>query len=182
MQITRQFLEEIFQEQICFGRSHANLKLVQRSETTPDDSGYNVVFDIIMEPNSNEKMRSEVWLTDDGYVSIGLESYQRLATRTSLRPLRQGFAAGHEPLKISKRGLRSLIAAVANRSIAISFTHGLNYMLSTHAVASAASIQALKDGGYHHLSWIRLRSQLPKLMVERKAFSGTARYAPWSSI
>ena len=181
MGITRNFLEDILQEQMHFEHVRSDFKLIQRPVTVSDDPDYNVTFEMIMEPDSPDKMRAEFWLTDEGDVSIGLESYQRLATRMNLKPVRQGFAAGHEPLSISERGLRSLLAVVANGSIGIDFTQGLGYIWSTRAVASVDVIQTLKEGNYHHLSWIRQKGQRPKLMVERKIFSGAAQYIPWSS-
>jgi hypothetical protein len=73
---------------------------------------YRVVYEAVFEPTALDKARIEFWVTDSGYVAVGIETYKRIVRRLELRAIRHGFAVGHEPRLVTKDGLRYLFEAV----------------------------------------------------------------------
>src|SRR5258708_24746242 len=80
---------------------------------------YRVIYEAHFVPESLDKARIEFWLTDDGYVAVGIETYQRILQRLDLKAMRRGFAGGHEPSAKSKDGLKTLFDAATRGKIHI---------------------------------------------------------------
>jgi hypothetical protein len=124
-----------------------------RNDPYPD---YVLVYEAVFEPSSVEMARMEVWLTDDGYVGVGLETRGRIAKRLgrSWTGPKQ-FAAGHEPITVSVAELLSLLDAAAEGHLAIiARANRLLGVWSTKAVMDRQTYDRLKLTGHRDLRWI----------------------------
>lgn len=122
---------------------------------------YVVVYEARFEPQSLDRARVELWLTNDGYIALGLERRERVAKRLGIRTSRKGFAAGHEPVSVTQQAVLRLLDCVAAGEIAISAWVGVLGLRKTGAVASPEVCGALAEAGYEYLQWIHEVSDSP---------------------
>lgn len=132
---------------------------------------YLVVYEAKFEPESLDRARLELWLTDDGYIAVGLETRERIAMRLGTRTLTKGFASGHEPGPVSQEAVLRLLDYVAAGEIAIRARVGIFGLRRTSAIASPEVGITLAEAGYAFPGWIRdLRS----------SSSGAMRFRAWN--
>jgi hypothetical protein len=141
-----------------YRNSGASDQVAFREVTAPPDDpddDYLVVYEAVFEPSSLEMARVDVWLTDDGYVAIGLEKRGRIAKRLGVKgnPIR--FAAGHEPAAVSLPDLLSLLDAAAGGHLAIiARANRLFGLWSTKAAMDPDTYDRLEASGHRDLDWI----------------------------
>jgi len=145
----------------------------------PQDD-YRIVYEAVLEPASEDRMRIEIWLTDAARIAIGIETKRRLAHRLGLRALRSDFAAGHEPQSVSQESLRELLGIVANGFIGIRFLKLFGVLVRSHAVTSEINYSMLANRGYQNLRWIEPSTDFG--VDQHGLFQGVADYKPWKSI
>jgi hypothetical protein len=144
-------------------------EVIEPPEDPTDD--YRVVYEATFEPASLDKARMETWLTDDGYVSVGLETRARIAKRLGVPGKGPSYAAGHEPGALSVDELLSLLDAAAEGHLAIiARANRLFGVWSTNAAMDPEVYDWLKAGGHRDLDWIaRLGRQRGHIL----------RFRPW---
>lgn len=127
----------------------------------PKDS-YVVVYEAAFEPNTLDQARVELWLTDDGRVSIGFETHVRIAAHFDAKTRSKRFVSGHEPCQLTEQALLAILDAIANGEIALSVRKipwvGLLWFLfvgTPKAVASVKTVDTLVSKGYWPVTWIR---------------------------
>jgi hypothetical protein len=121
---------------------------------------YKVIHETILEPTSLEMARVEVWFTDSDEIAIGFETIERVAKRLSVSSSKSGFAAGHEPQRVSREGLLVMLDIVAAGEIALHATilplvgvSGITAYTSSDALARLANV------GYDVTQWLHARKQ-----------------------
>jgi hypothetical protein len=139
---------------------------------------YNVVYDVIFEPNVLDKARVELWFTDAGYIAVGFENYERFCNRLQITSHRHGFVAGHEPREVSQIGLIAIMDAISNGNISLRFVSKLGVLLRVGATMREADLSFLRDAGYDCTDWISiLGKDTSQLSVWH--LSEIAPYRPW---
>lgn len=78
---------------------------------------YEVIYEIAVEPVSLNKPRVEVWITSDGDIGMGFETFERMAERMRVRHARRGFATGFEPAACDVRTALKVLDLVARGKI-----------------------------------------------------------------
>jgi hypothetical protein len=127
------------------------------NERYPD---YFVVYKAVFEPHSLSQARVEIWLTNDGDVSIGFETWKRIAERLGIKGGNVQFAAGHEPARISETNLLAILDLMADGQIAISATVMPFFgLVSTNAVILQEILEELVSKGYFPVNWLKGVSQ-----------------------
>jgi hypothetical protein len=103
---------------------------------------YKVVYEAIFEPQSLDKARVEIWLTDKGDIAFGFETRQRIAARLSVANWRKGFAAGHEPRALSRDGVVALLSAISDGKLLLNVRTILG--LSSNSWSNSSSLSSSK--------------------------------------
>lgn len=128
-----------------------------QNQNPENEQGYDyfVTYEAIFEPHSLRMARVEVWVTREGYISIGFEKQSRIAERIGVRSFGDRFIAGHEPIKISESGLIAILNVIADGRISIRPTvipfFGL---ISSKAVIGKKTIDFLRSNGYKNIGWL----------------------------
>jgi hypothetical protein len=139
---------------------------------------YTVVYDAVLEPWSEDRLRMEIWLTDAGLVAVGIETRRRVARRLGIRTLRQGFAGGHEPQPVNASALRVLLDAVADGEISIRYTSLFGILLTTQTSMAEERFSLLQESGYEPLGWINREEKRTSALLP-EVFGNTLKYIPW---
>jgi len=147
--------------------------------TNPEEdpySRYTVAYEAVLEPNTLDKARIEIWLTTEGAIAIGLETKNRIADRLGIKGGQYKiFAAGHEPTDVTKCGLLALLNVVAEGKIAISATClPLLGLVKTKAVLLHDTDTFLAANGYNARWWLTAVGDF-----ESDASSTVLRFTPW---
>jgi hypothetical protein len=139
---------------------------------------YNVVYEAIFEPQTLDKARIEIWVTDKGNVAFGFETRQRIAARLSVANWRKGFAAGHEPRALSREGVVALLNAISEGKLLLNIRTIVGVLAGVRAVVSEKNRQVLNSAGYDNTDWIGILRE--SLMPLRFGISSTlVRFRPW---
>ena len=134
---------------------------------------YQIAHAFVFEPAGLNHLRVEIWITDVGYVAIGLETRERLAKRLQVKNWRHSFATGHEPVTVGRECLCAILDAVAGGRVAIAARVGILGLGATTAVTTASVLTTLSDSGCKKLNWIGIREDFSwRRIVE---------YLPWTS-
>jgi hypothetical protein len=146
----------------------------------PNDS-YVLSYRAVIEPTALDRCRVEIWLTDTGHVAVGLEKWQRLASRLGLTTSKGvRFAAGHEPGIVSDAALLALLEVVANGEISILYRTVWHRLLGTWAGITPNGLSALQKGGYRRLCWTsKIVGHDDINGFPQHLFGGVARYQRW---
>jgi hypothetical protein len=143
----------------------------------PQDD-YEVTYQAVLEPNTDDRARVEVWLTKEARIAIGIETRERLARRLGLRKFRGGFAAGREPGSVSEGSLRMLLEAAARGLFGIRYFKLFGLLGSTEAVMSQANHSTLARYDPQYFKWIVPLSD--QEISSPKLFHGIAEYHAWN--
>jgi hypothetical protein len=161
------------------GRSVTGVSFHEVIPTSYDSNDdYKVVYEAVFEPQSLEKARIEIWLTEEGRLALGFETRRRVATRLGLANWRNGFASGHEPGVVTPEGLLALLTVAAEGKIMLQLKTVFGVLGRISAAMTKGDRRILEAAGYAHVSWISIvkdrsaRSGFPRL--ER-----LVRYWPW---
>jgi hypothetical protein len=121
---------------------------------------YSVVYEVVFEPSSLDQACVEFWVTQEGKVSLGLETQKRIAERLGVICRNNRFAAGHEPYRMRETDLLMILELIATGQIAIASTViPLFGLISTKAVVSHDILERLDSKGYSPLHWLKGLSQ-----------------------
>jgi hypothetical protein len=138
---------------------------------------YTIAYEAVLEPNTEDRARIEIWSTNAARIAIGIETKQRLAHRLGLKALRPGFASGHEPQDVSGEQLEMLLGLVAAGLIGIRFFKAFGFLAATGAVISENNFSILARSGYEKLKWLEPLTNINN--AHRGTFHGIAQYEPW---
>ncbi|MDX1396809.1 MAG: hypothetical protein R3195_20715 [Gemmatimonadota bacterium] len=115
-------------------------------------------YEMVIEGDSPDHARVELWVTTDGRMAVGLETRDRVATRLRVRNRRPGFATGHEPEEVSKNELIALLDAVAGGELAlVARIWPLIGLGGCTAIAGPGVIDRLRLAGYAPRRWLATR-------------------------
>ena len=147
--------------------------------TTHDlQDDYRVIYEAIFEPQALDKARIEVWLTDKGNIAFGFETRQRIAARLSVACWRKGFAAGHEPLTLSRDGVLALLDAISDGKLLLNVRTFFGVLDGIVAAMSEDDRQDLKSAGYNRISWIAVARE--RIVPLKFGILGArVRFRPW---
>lgn len=127
------------------------------------------------EPNDLDHMRLEMWATDDGRVSFGLETRQRVADRLGVRNRRAGFAAGHEPDRVRTEVILAVLEMVAGGQVAIaSSVLPLYGLFRTRALLGVGEADARPRIGKALQRIVSIRS------IDSREWREAIQYRPWT--
>jgi len=143
----------------------------------PNDD-YRMIYQASFEPTTLDKARIEFWLTDSGHVAVGIETYDRIARRLGVKPIRHGFAGGHEPKTVSKDGLKILFGAVTRGKMFIVVRNALRIATSAKIYMTAADCDAIARSGYGRSDWISPMSDVDAARLS-SWFGTVIDYQPW---
>jgi hypothetical protein len=157
--------------------SHVDFRSDFAPPHDPQDD-YRVVYEAALTPRRNAAAQIEIWLTDTGYIAVGIESRERLAGRLELRNFRRGFAAGHEPHRVNQEQIETVLGLLADGLFGVRYTKFLGVLISTIAVVPEAHYAVLAATGYPSLRsiWRMSDLQAPR---DIRLFRGIAHYEPW---
>jgi hypothetical protein len=136
------------------------------STRDPTDD-YKVVYEAIFEPQTLRKARVEIWITDQGNISFGFETRQRIAMRFSLANWRRGFAAGYEPRALSPDDLITLLQTVSDGKLSLSIRTFFGVLGRIRAVMSQEDRRALQDAS-RDVDWVGItnrKTERPKFGI-----------------
>jgi hypothetical protein len=147
------------------------------SNRRPADD-YNVVYEAIFEPQTLDKARVEIWITEEGRVAFGFETRQRIAKRLSVayRRKRKRFAAGHEPTSLSRDGVLALLGAISDGKLLLSTRTFFGVLDGTQAVMWKNDRQDLESAGYGYVRWIGVAREP---IVGLGILGSLVRFRPW---
>jgi hypothetical protein len=149
--------------------------------TTHDPSDdYKVVYEAIFEPQTLDKARVEIWVTDEGNIAFGFETRQRIATRLSVAywRKRKRFAAGHEPISLSRDGVLALLGTISNGKLLLNARTFFGVLDGTQAAMWENDRQDLESAGYDYFGWIGVVRE--RILPFNFGISGTLiRFRPW---
>lgn len=137
---------------------------------------YNVIYEAYFEPASESKARIEFWVTDSDCLAVGIETYQRVNARTGKGSFRQGFAAGHEPRKVSEDYTSLLLKIVEEGAIAITPRYFLGRILSARLYVHYSEFHEVVKRD-NRADWLSPIEDLQSSSVGRHVL----RYRPWIS-
>jgi len=121
----------------------------------PNDD-YIVTYEAVFEPQSIGQLRLELWVTNDGFISVGLETRDRVSSRLKISNSRDGFAAGFEPCELPKKDLLSILNMVSLGEIGIfAWTIPIIGLGSTYAVISSSKRSLLNRQGERSFYWLK---------------------------
>jgi hypothetical protein len=139
---------------------------------------YNVVYEAIFEPQTLDKARIEIWVTDEGNVAFGFETRQRIAARFAVANWRKGFAAGHEPRALSRDGVVALLSTISEGKLLLRIRTIFGVLGGIRAAMSEGDRQVLKSAGYDYIDWIGIPRE--PIVPLRFGIPGThVRFRPW---
>jgi len=104
---------------------------------------YKVKYELRFEPKDLDKIRVEIWITDEGAIGIGLETFARLGRRLNSVSCRRGFVDGHEPRFTSIEDILLFLDNVAENKISIRYARFFNFVLSAQVIFSEKKITAI---------------------------------------
>jgi hypothetical protein len=142
---------------------------------TDSNARYEIIYEILFEPHSLIQLQVEVWVANDGRIAIGIETRERIARRLNKNNLRKGFAAGHEPHKMSEDGLIALLNLIASGNLIFSpIIIPFFGLASIKTMLLLESLDTLIASGYAPTNWL--------YVVDKTAFlnrENLLRYQPW---
>ncbi|MCC8429680.1 hypothetical protein LJ725_11940 [Reyranella aquatilis] len=116
---------------------------------------YRVVYEVSFEPEKLYKARLEFWLTDSGHVSVGVETYTRLARRLSSPVVRRGMATGCEPGAISRDALVRLFRVVTHGSLVMTVSTFFGVITSPKLYMPEADFRMIVDADSFSARWFQ---------------------------
>jgi hypothetical protein len=119
---------------------------------------YRMIYEASFDPAALDQARIEFWVTDTGHVAVGIETYERILTRTGLTAIRRGFAAGHEPRTVSREGLQILFDTVTKGRMFIVVWKLLRVVTSVRLYMWASDCDAIARSDYRP-DWISVISE-----------------------
>jgi hypothetical protein len=159
----------------------ADISFREAFPSTHDPSDdYNVVYEASFEPQTLDKARIEIWVTDRGNIAFGFETRQRIAARLSVtnRLKRRRFAAGHEPITVTRDGVLALLSAISDGKLLLNARTFFGVLDGTRAAMGEDDRQLLVSGGYNYLDWIGVVRE--RIVPLNFGISGTLiRFQPW---
>jgi hypothetical protein len=137
-----------------------------------EDIDYRVVRIVEFVPKTPELMYAEVWLTDDDYLGLGIERYDRVAEKVGVRTKTTRFVAGFEPCINSFESFSPALNLVASGEIVIDYLYLPIFGLTAVAKAPMSRLSTPNA----------IRSELPVYPMKARPFPGfrRLRYAPWT--
>lgn len=128
--------------------------------TSPDidpNEDYQIEYEVRFETNSLSRMCIEIWVTNDGYIAIGIERRERVAKRFDVSCRKNGFVTGHEPLLVNEHALLVLLDLVAtgNMGLIVCVIPFIG-LINGKAVFSPKNIDYLVKTGYSVGKWINV--------------------------
>lgn len=96
--------------------------LLCRENLAPDNepaADFQVVYEAVLKPPALDRVRIELWVTEEGHVGVGLERWSRAARRIGSRYSRRRFVAGREPVPMTPQQLDAALSLAANGDIVV---------------------------------------------------------------
>lgn len=137
---------------------------------------YRLVYEVVVEPTEVDRARLQVAVTDDGYLTIAIETRERIARRLGVWSIYRGFAAGHEPIAATIEGLHKLMEIVALGRVTVWTTAIRQFPLSIRIGISDEDRAALVDAGYPLIRWGLPLYSLPRSRIPVLRMGS---YRPW---
>jgi hypothetical protein len=156
---------------------HAGIQFKESFEPPLDPHyDYRFIYQASFDPAALDKASIEFWVSETGYVAIGVESYERIRRRTGLKAIRGGIATGHEPRIVDGEGLHILFDAVTQGKVFIVVKSFLKIITSVHLRTQASGHGAAALSGYP-FDWV---SPMVDPAQDLSApFGDVLRYQPW---
>lgn len=169
---------QIRQILLTWFNARGSASVIVRENVNPksdSNARYEIVYEILFETKSLMQAQVEIWVDNDGRIAIGFETRERIARRLNINNLRNGFAAGHEPHKMSEAGLIALLNLIASGNLIFSPTSIPFFGLaSIKTMLLSESLDVLIASGYAPTNWL--------YVVDKTNFTNRAnllRYQPW---
>lgn len=144
----------------------------------PRQDDYRVVYEVSFEPEQLYKAQLEFSLTDSGHVSVGIETYARLARRLSLPVGRQGIATGREPGVATRDTLLRLFRIVTHGSLAMTVNTFFWFITSPKLHVPEADFRTISDSGYSSARWLQPIPDESRALNSR-GWGKTLLFEPW---
>lgn len=109
----REFVQSWFKQS-----SFQNVNLVEN--LNPLDTGeqrYRIIYECKFLPNNLEQAEFELWLSEDGEVSVGIDTVERVLKRKGIESKNKRSLSGFEPHKVSLSSLKFVLELVSSGNI-----------------------------------------------------------------
>lgn len=155
-------------------RNPVHVKLIRNDQPPRDpNDDYRVVFEIVFQPEDCRRARIELWLTDVGYIGLGIEQRRRVARALGLKSTSPRFAGGFEPMDVPYQAIEKFLDLVADGRFAMRYVVvPFIGVLYTKPSVEAVELKKLREIGFPASSYLAaIESPL--------VLSKTLRYESW---
>ena len=156
-------------------RQFSAISLVENTSPVFDSSDdYTIVYEAKFVAPDLEHMQLDIFLTAEGFVGTGIETYKRVFERLSAKTSKNRYAAGHEPGPIDIEKLFALLDAVSEGRLLLQVNRLHSRPTNIRAILLPRNRAVMPSFDEVHWRWLTVSNDVSDDLDEI-----VVRYCPW---